>query len=189
MAALVPLPFASPYIRLAVIDGVMFDDEAASANIQSAPTTLLDDSLRWTGLPSVKEIVGLILDRDPSKLSPSALRGMIENGDAAGLARLMVKTGKLFPALVSLLSHEKWQVRLGAMACYEYLVEADPDLAALYVDPLWDRFQQADDQVRGDIAYILGESKCRDARAKLEAIVEGDFSRELKEAAQEAMSE
>jgi Thioredoxin domain len=184
---LIPLAAATPMIQLEIIDGALFEDEAESAAIQSAPTTLLDNQYRWVGLPPVQEILHLILDRDPSQLGQSALRGMIEEGKAADLACIMAADGKIFPAFIDLLIHEKWPVRLGAMACFEYLVESDPNLAARYIDPLWDRFQHSDDQIRGDIAYLMGESKCSEAKKHLDAISGGDYPDELKDAAREGL--
>lgn len=184
---LLPLAASSPLIRLEIIDGALFKDEADAAAIQSAPTTVLDSQYRWVGLPPVPEILRLILDRDPSQLGPSALRGMIEEGNAAGLARLMVDADKVFPAFTELLTHEKWPVRLGAMACFEYLAESAPRLAARYIDPLWECFQDTDTQVRGDIAYLMGESGSREAVKHLESIIQGDFTEELKEAALEGL--
>ncbi len=112
---------------------------------------------------------------------------MIEEGNPAGLARLMEKSDKIFPAFVALLAHEKWPVRLGAIACFDYLVESAPDLAARYIDPLWERIQQTDNPVRGDIAYLLGESGCSAAATRLQSIVQGDFPAELKEAVIEGL--
>ena len=184
---LLPLAAASPFIKIAVIDATLFEKTAQEANIQSTPTTLLDQTYRWIGLPPVDEIIEMSVERDPSSLSPSALQGMIAEGNAEGLAQLMADTGKVYPGFVALLTDAKWSTRLGAMAAFEYLVEIDVEKGALYIDPLWDRFGDVDSQVQGDIAYLLGESQCPQAREKLISLTAGDYSEPVKEAAAEAL--
>ncbi len=184
---LLPLAAASPFIKIAVIDATLFEKTAQEANIKSTPTTLLDQTYRWIGLPPVDEIIEMSVERDPSSLSPSALQGMIAEGNAEGLAQLMADTGKVYPGFVALLTDAKWSTRLGAMAAFEYLVEIDVEKGALYIDPLWDRFGDVDSQVQGDIAYLLGESQCPQAREKLISLTAGDYSEPVKEAVAEAL--
>ena len=186
---LLPLTTVSPFIKLAVIDAAFFGNTAQKANIQSTPTTLLDHTYRWIGLPPIAEIMAMAVDRDPSSLSPSALKGMISEGDADGLAQLMESSSKLFPGFIALLTDAKWSTRLGAMAAFEYLVELNPETAARYIQPLWDRLEHVDTQVQGDIAYLFGESKSRNAYKKLKLITQGDFSETVKEAAAEALED
>lgn len=184
---LLPLTTASPFIKVAVIDAALFGKTAQKANIQSTPTTLLDQTYRWIGLPPVDELVQLAVRRDPSELSPSALQGMIAEGNAQGLAQLMVDSGKVFPGFIALLIDAKWSTRLGAMAAFEYLVEMDAAKGALYIEPLWDHFENVDAQVQGDIAYLLGESKSSEAVEKLALLTKGPYSNEVKEAGTEAL--
>ena len=182
-----PLAAASPFIKIAIIDVTLFEKSAQKANIQSTPTTVLDQTYRWIGLPPVDELIQMALNRDPSELSPSALQGMIAEGDAEGLAQLMTDSGKVFPGFIALLTDAKWSTRLGAMAAFEYLVELGPENAALYIQPLWDRMNDTDTQVQGDVAYLLGESQSRMALNKLKLITQGDYSEPVKEAATEAL--
>jgi hypothetical protein len=69
------------------------------------------------------ELVTMMLDRDPTSLGADALRGMIEDGNAEGVARMMAERGQIFTSFVDLLIHPRWSVRLGAMVSFESLVE------------------------------------------------------------------
>jgi hypothetical protein len=184
---LLPLAEASRHVSLAVVDGALFPEKAEAEAIRSAPTTIVDRRFRWTGVPPLSEVVDMIAARDPRQLGAGALREMIERGDAAGLAAMMVEEGAVFPALVDLLSHEKWPVRLGAMATFEYLAAADSRLAGELVDRLWDRFDHVDDTVKGDILHTLGESRSPGAAPKLTSVIRGAFNDELKTIARESL--
>ena len=124
----------------------------------SAPCLILDDDFRWTGSVPAQEIVKMITSRDPSQLSAKTLKTILEQGDAAWIARQMVKKKKIFDAFIKLLVHETWSVRLGAMVVIEELVETDPDIAALLCPPLIDLFDGKDIPIQGDILYALGEA-------------------------------
>ncbi len=181
------LAIESELIRLTIIDGTLFPDLAQKDKIQSAPTILLDDQFRWTGAVDSKELVELILKRDPAQLSPASLQGLIEDGKAAEIADLMIRSGRIFSSFLKLLLHDKWPVRLGAMVAYETLLERAPHLADQVLDPLWDKFTQVDDQVKGDILYIIGESGQKKMRDKLQVVMAGNYGDEILEAAAEAL--
>ena len=184
---LLPLAAASPFVKIAVIDAMLFTETAQNANVQSTPTTLLDQHYRWIGLPPVDEVLRMAISRDPSELSPSALQGMIADSDAEGLAQMMADNGNVFPGFIALLIDEKWSTRLGAMAAFEYLVEIDVEKGARYIEPLWAHINKVDAQVQGDIAYLLGESKSPKATEKLTLLSQGSYPEPVKEAALEAL--
>lgn len=74
------------------------------------------------------------------------------------VAEMMVAEGKIFPAFMDMLVHEKWPVRLGAMVAMEEIIVRDKPLSEQCVEPLWERFPEMNDQVRGDVIDILGEA-------------------------------
>jgi HEAT repeat protein len=100
---------------------------------------------------------------------------------------MMADNGTVFPAFLELLIHEKWSVRLGAMVSFEHLAEMSMELSSRIIASLWDRFPDLDDQIRGDVLYLMGESRNPEATPILKSVLDGDYSSELKEAAQEAM--
>ncbi len=184
---LAPLTLVSDQIHLTVIDGTLFHEKAQAENILSAPTLLLDDSFRWTGSIPLEEIAEIIINRDPASLSAESLEGIIQEGNAADVAKMMLDNRMIFPEFIKLLVHEKWPVRLGAMVAMEEIADKDIDLASQAVSPLWDFFDNADEQVKGDIAYIIGKVGDNETIHRLKSIMSGDYDTETKEAATEAV--
>ena len=184
---LLTLAASKSLIYITVIDGVLFSEKAENDHVRSVPTVILDDQFRWTGAIQPEELVHMMLTRDPSQLGTNSLRKIIEQGDAAGLAQMMMESGKIYPAFLDLLTHAKWQIRLGAMVTFEFFAEESKEMASQVTAPLWDRFSRVDDKVKGDILYILGESKDPSVIPKLKSVSKGHYSGEVREAAAEAL--
>jgi thiol-disulfide isomerase/thioredoxin len=187
VSILLGLAACSDQVRVTVIDGELFVDAAQKDRVSAAPTVILDDRFRWTGSVDAGELVTLMLDRDPADLGADALRGMIEDGNAEGVARMMGDRGVIFPSFIDLLIHPRWSVRLGAMVSFETLVEIDPEMAGEVVDPLVAVFADVDDGVKGDLIHVLGESGNRVALPFLAAVSSGDYDEEVLAAAEEAI--
>jgi len=183
------LAAANEFIKLTIIDGSMFPETAESDHIQSAPTVLLDGQYRWTGSIQIPEIVDMILNRDPARLSASSLTDMCAEGNAIKVAEMMLASAKIFPAFPELLVHEKWPVRLGAMVAFETIAAQNRQLTAQTIPFLWQYFPEATDTVKGDILYLLGISGCEEIIPDLETVVSGPYQAEVKEAALEALKE
>jgi hypothetical protein len=181
------LAAASESIKLTIIDGSFFPEKAASDKIQSAPTVLLDDQFYWTGSIQIEEIVDMILNRDPSRLSASTLKTMFEEGGAVEVAGMMLDSRKIFPAFTELLVHKKWPVRLAAMVVFETIAEENHTLVHHTIPYLWDCFLTAEDTVKGDILYLLGKSGDKGIIPKLETVLNGPYGADVKEAAEEAL--
>lgn len=69
----------------------------------------------------------------------------------------------------------------------EEIADRNPELAELVIDPLWESFHHVEDQVKGDIIYIFGESGNYEIVPRLETILGGQYDAEVKEAAKEAI--
>ena len=126
-------------------------------------------------------------NRDPSMLGPVSLEMMLKEGKAGELAAMMLEKGQIFSAFYDVLAHPKWPVRLGAMVVMEELIEADLDLAAQTLVPLWERFHKVDNRVKGDLVYLFGQLKRSESVPQLQAVLKGDYDSEVQEAAQEAL--
>ena len=185
--SMIPLAMENELIHLKVIEGDRFPGTANKMGIRSVPTLVLDDQFRWTGKVNPQELVGLLIHRDPGQLSHTSLQGMLAEGDAAKVAQMMLTRRQIFPAFLRLLTHAKWPVRLGAMVVMEEIRDADKRLAASIVPHVWKAFQSAEEQVQGDIAYIIGEVGGVEDRSKLETIAGGDYHKEVIEAALDAL--
>ncbi len=184
---IIPLAFADDRIRLSVIDGALFSEMAEADGISGAPTLILDGGFRWTGTIRPAEVAEVLADRDPARLTAETLEGIVQDGKAESVAAMMRDRGELFTAFLDLLTHEKWPTRLGAMVAMEHLAEDAPELAAEAVDPLWKRFGDLDERVRGDMLYLFGEIGGPGTRWKLETVLKGPGGEEMKEAAREAI--
>lgn len=156
--------------------------------IQSVPTLLLDDHFRWSGTLDLHEVLTIGTQRDPSQLSSASLRQMIENGQAERVASMIQERGRVFPALIDLLVHERWSVRLGAMVTAEYLAAGSRPLALALCDMLWHRFPDLEDPVRGDVVHVLGEVPSEENLTRLTRIASGAFGQIAKEAAEEVLA-
>jgi hypothetical protein len=183
---LVPLTIASEYVYLEIIDGVMFPETAEADGINSAPTIVFND-FKWSGSVQLQEVVDVISSQDPADLSAAALKNMIQEGGAMTVAQLMIEEHKIFPGLIDLLVDEKWPVRLGAMVVIEEIMEHDPDLASQVVEPVWGRFRSLDDQAKGDMIYLMGETGSLDTVIRLKRACNGLSSDELRTVAAEAI--
>ncbi len=184
---LLSLAAANEYVKITIIDGTLFSEMAESDHIHSAPTVLLEDQFRWSGSVKVQELVGIMLNRDPSQISTASLKSMFEAGDALKVAEMMLDNGKIFSALMELLVNEKWPVRLGAMVTFETIATKDRKLAAYAIQFLWKSFPHAKDTVKGDILYLLGQTGDESVIPKLKAVLSGSYSLDIKEAAEEAL--
>jgi hypothetical protein len=184
----IALAQASSLIDLVVIDGMLFPNLTIKDTIRSVPTVILDDQFQWTGSIQISDLINMIVNRDPAMLRAESFIQMIQDGRAADLAQMMVDKGHVFPAFLEVLAHEKWPIRLGAMVAFEYLVEKDRALSSQIVHFLQGRFPQMNDPIKGDVLYLLGESRDETVIPMLQSVIQGDVSPELKEAAQEALA-
>lgn len=187
VSQLLSLADENPPLRLAIIDGLLFDKQAKAQDIRSVPTLILDNELRWTGQINIREIVRQCVQRDPSQLSAASLRQIIEAGEAARVATMMGTNNQIFPAFINLLVHERWSVRLGAMVTVEYLADESPDLAARLIALLMKRFAGLDAPVQGDMVQVLAQLKSNDVKEYLEKITSGNYAESVREAAAEEL--
>lgn len=187
VSAILCLAKASNNIHVRVVDGEMFSQTAAKARVRSAPTTILDDDFRWTGAVDLSEIVNAIIHRDPANLGAETLQQMIEEKSPEAVSRMMIDGDRVYPALLDLLTHEKWSVRLGAMVVFEFINTESDSLAHEVLDALWARFESATDDVKGDILYLYGESGRSEIKERLSAAQSGPYGEAVREAAAEAL--
>jgi hypothetical protein len=184
---LIPLPMADKNLKLTIVDGNLFPEMVRIQKIQAVPTIVLDDQFRWTGTVPLEELIETINTRDPVSLSLASLERIIKEGGADRLAAMILGAEKLFPAFFEVLTHHKWPIRLGAMVVMEEIIEENQNLAAEALQPLWNRFHQVDAQIQGDILHVFGETGDSRSVSWLETVLSGDFDREVKEAAEEAL--
>lgn len=184
---LLGLAAANPNVRLSIVDGGLFPETVDKMKVKSAPTLILDDQFRWTGSPDLDEVVRMMIKRDPAHLGPDALKGMLEDGNADMVAKMMLEHNRIFPSFIELLVHDKWPVRLGAMVAFETIAETGGQLAKTIAKPIWERFPEVDETVKGDILHVMGESGSPEFASEIKAVLESPFGEDVKEAAMEAL--
>ncbi len=184
---ILPLVHGCEFLRLTITDASLFPEAAESSNIRSVPTLLMNSSMRWTGAVEPDQLVEMIVTRDWSHLPASSLEDMIVRGDAASLSSGMLERNRILQAFPEVLVHETFTVRLGAMSVLEELVEKNPALASEVAEPLWDRYENASETVKGDILYLLGELHAQDLAPRIRGILQGETNAEIREAALEAL--
>lgn len=184
---LFPLAAFSDKINLHIIDGSLFPEKAAKDKVMSAPCLILDQNFRWTGAVNETEILSMILDRDPSRLSPSTLKNILEQGDADWIAHEIIKAGTIFEGFIKLLLHRMWSVRLGAMVVVETLGEKAPNLGLKMAPLLIELFHDQEISVQGDMLYALGEIGNLETRAWIRERIKTLEHADLTDAAEDAM--
>lgn len=178
---------ALAFVQVEIIDGTRFQELAQASGIKAVPTVILDGAFRWTGALKAEELLDVLAHRDPSELSAAGVERMLKEGGAADLSEMMIREGEIFQGLIDLLFHASWPVRMGAMVAVEELSARDPELARRVIEPVQARFEEAEDAVKGDLLYVLGELRDERLIPTLRQILEGPYSGDVKEAAQEAM--
>ena len=184
----VALANAGERLKLHVIDAALFPEMARAEGVTAVPTLVVTGQLRWSGRIPVVEVLEQLVTRDPSRLSAEALDGIIKEGQAAQVARSMIDSGTLFPAIADLLTHPKWPARLGAMVVMEEIAAADRRLASQLVPTLQERYADLDDAVRGDVLYILGEIGDQGILPFLQDSMKSSSHPEVRQAAMEAVT-
>ena len=184
---ILPLSVFCDKINLEIIDGTLFPEAAQTAKVLSAPCLILDNGFRWTGSVTAEEVLSMITQRDVSKLSPQTLRTILEQGEAGWIANEMIRADNIFKGFITLLLHESWSVRLGAMVVVETLAEESPELALQLCPLLIRTFDSCEIPVKGDLIYALGETGNLDTKTWIQTILEHLENEELKEAAQDAI--
>ena len=187
VAQLLPLIQASDNVSVTVIDGTLFTAMADDARIKSVPTVILDTDFRWTGSVDMAELTETIIQRDPVKLGPQTLRSFIDDGRASDLAQMMIRARTVFPALIDLITHDLWSIRLGAMVTAEEIAWDDRALAGTMIPALVTRYSEVNETVQGDILHVIGESGSPADIPFLKKIAAEAANAELREAARDAI--
>lgn len=187
VSGLIPLAAADRRIQLTIIDAGLFPEMAATRNVQAVPTLVLDGQFHWTGSCAIEELIDLLVTRDPASMGPASLETLLKEGAAPRLARMMVDHQRIFPALLELLTHPQWPVRLGAMVTVEELHALAPGLGRQMIDALWDRFDAASDQVKGDFIFLCGEIGESADVPRIRAVLQREVSVDVRTAAEEAL--
>lgn len=185
---LAPLPFLNPKVQVVLVDGELFPEEAREYGIRAVPAVVLNEYFRWTGPVRVAEVLEALARREGSDMSPEAMVRMLKEGNAEGLARLMIAAGRVFPGFVEVISHPEWSVRLGGLVLAEELVSKMPQGFGEILSALWDRMYEWPEAVQGDILYLTGLNGDPEWVGEIQSFLEGrNVSADLVEVGREAL--
>jgi len=187
MRQIAPLPLVNPGIHVTAIDGLLFPDLASAERIQSVPTLIGEGGLRWTGQIRLESVIETLVRGGEGGVAREMLERMITEGNAAPLADMMIRAGRLFPAFMEVLTSDLFSLRLGAMVVMEDLAERAPALARGALEPLWKRMSAVDEAVKGDILYLIGVIGDPTWIPRIASFMEKGLSPDLEEAAREAL--
>jgi HEAT repeat protein len=135
---------------------------AEDNGVQSVPTLLVGQDLRYVGNLDRNKLVSVLRSADPASLLQERIRNQILEGKALEAAAWIAQGGD--PSfLASDLGKSTFAERLALLLALEQALEADPRCLDRLVAPLLPYLETADASIRGDIADLLG--KIGDARA------------------------
>lgn len=184
---LITVGLSTPQVHLSIYDGSLFREEAERRGVQSAPTLIYDADIRWSGQFNLVSAMEVVIHRTPEELSADALQSLLEEGGATRVAAMMTTAQKPFEAMNTLLAHEKWSVRLGAMVVMEELAETAPSIVSQTAATLLADHSSISASALGDIIYIAGLSNDPSHLPALHAILAQSTDEALREAAEEAI--
>lgn len=182
-----PFPLLNPEVRMTVIDGSLFHEMAGEDQIRAVPTVILDDQFRWTGSIKTEDVLDALIHRDPAQFGVGMLKNMLKQGEASRLAEMMLEKGQFFSAFLDLVTHPEWSVRLGALVVMEEIMEQNASLIEEALESLWERMEGVEDNIKGDLIYLFGESGDSKWIPRLEKILKDAPGDEIREMAEEGL--
>ena len=180
------LELAKGGVVVNVVDAQRFGELAARWGVRSAPTTILDGEVIWTGTVPATELAEVIAERGSEAYERRVLGSMVETGrfDAAE-DRILAEGGA--SRFFALWRESTTSSRIGLLLVAERVLAReggafDPVLAELLVELT----ATDDDPLRGDTADLLGRVDRPAARAALEKLLD-DPHPDVREIASDAL--
>jgi hypothetical protein len=151
-----------PDLSVRLFEAMLHANLAEDNGVQSVPTLLVGQDLRYVGNLDRNKLVSVLRSADPASLLQERIRNQILEGKALEAAAWIAQGGD--PSfLASDLGKSTFAERLALLLALEQALEADPRCLDRLVAPLLPYLETADASIRGDIADLLG--KIGDARA------------------------
>jgi HEAT repeat protein len=160
-------------------------DLAEKHNIQSVPTLLIDEELRYVGALDEEKLYSLLQKEDSLSLLEEQMRQKLQGGGAEEVAEWIAGGGD--PSFLAPdLGRSTFQERIALLLTLEEALERDPRCLDGMVDPLLPHLETGDASVRGDIADLLGKIGLQKALPALKKLLQ-DPDPNVVEAATEAV--
>lgn len=151
-----------PNLSAHILEAMLHTDLAERHAVQSVPTLLIDQDLRYVGSLDETKLLSILGSGDPEALLHEKIRKQIREGGALEAAEWIAGGGD--PAFLAFdLGKSTFEERIALLLALEEALEAEPRCLDRLVEPLLPYLEKADASVRGDIADLLG--KIGDAKA------------------------
>lgn len=174
-----------PYLSVHLFEAMQHTELAEKHNIQSVPTLLIDQELRYVGTLDEEKLFSLLQEEDSLSLLHEQMRQKILEGSAVEAAEWIAGGGS--PSFLAPdLGRSTFQERIALLLTLEEALERDPRCLDGMVDPLLPYLETGDASVRGDIADLLGKIGDRRALPALKKLCR-DPDPNVAEAATEAV--
>ncbi len=154
-------------------------------NIQSVPTLIIDDKLRYVGTLEKDRLLTILQAGDPKILDQEQIRQLIHTNRAPEAA-LYIANGEDPAFLSEDLGQSTFQDRLGLLFALEETLEINPRSLDSLIKPLLPYLKAKEASLRGDIADLLGKIGQPEALPELKELKQ-DPDPEVAEAAREAI--
>ncbi len=174
-----------PNLEAHLFEAMLHTDLAEKHAIQSVPTLLIDQELRYVGGLDEEKLFSLLSTGDPQSLLHEKIRKQIKEGSALETAEWIAGGGD--PSFLATdLGASTFEERIALLLALEEALESDPRCLDRMVDPLLPHLEAENASVRGDIADLLGKIGDRKALPAIKKLLE-DPDPNVVEAATEAV--
>ncbi len=186
------LTLASPRVAVEIVDVTQEPELAARYQVQSVPTTVVDDELIVVGVKPASDLAWRILERQGPDAEKMVFATLVESGRHADAAERLAD-GRATEAFLDLWGRSTLEKRMGLFLVVEEALLLNPEGLDALVPHLiagleGDGLIAQDEARRGDTADLLGQIGHPDARPILESLA-SDANEEVAEAAEYALEE
>jgi glutaredoxin len=175
-----------PNLAAHLFEAMLHTELAAKHTIQSVPTLLIDQELRYVGGLEEEKLYSLLSAGDPDSFLHEKIRKQIKEGGSALEAAEWIAGGGDPSFLAKDLGASTFEERIALLLALEEALETDPRCLDRMVAPLLPHLEAENASVRGDIADLLGKIGDRKALPAVRKLLE-DPDPNVVEAAQEAV--
>ena len=174
-----------PNLSVHLFEAMLHTDLAEKHNIQSVPTLLIDQELRYVGGLDEEKLFSILGTPDSASLLHEKIRKQIKEGSALEAAEWIGGGGD--PSFLATdLGESTFEERIALLVTLEEALETDPRCLDRMVEPLLPHLGAENASVRGDIADLLGKIGDPRALPAIKKLLE-DPDPNVVEAAEEAV--
>ncbi len=146
-----------PNLSAHLFEAMLHTDLAEQHNVQSVPTLLIDQELRYVGGLDEEKLSSILGSADSTSILHEKIRKQIKEGGGALEAAEWIAGGGDPSFLASDLGESTFEERIALLVAMEEALETDPRCLDRLVDPLLPYLESEHASVRGDIADLLGK--------------------------------